>query len=47
MLVAPQIDRISRCVHPLSQLLEEGVVLRAADMPGTDELTPQICTTMA
>ena len=34
VLVAARPDRITRRAHTLSQLLEEGVSFRAADMPG-------------
>ena len=34
ILVAARLDRITRRAHTLSQLLEDGVSIRAADMPG-------------
>jgi hypothetical protein len=34
VLVAARLDRITRRAHALSLLLEEGVAIRAADMPG-------------
>ncbi|WP_144185792.1 recombinase family protein [Elioraea rosea] len=33
VLVAARLDRITRRAHTLSQLLEEGLAIRAADMP--------------
>jgi DNA invertase Pin-like site-specific DNA recombinase len=33
--------------HPLSQLLEDGVSIRAADMPGADDLMMRIYAAMA
>ena len=36
VLVAARLDRITRRAHMLSQLLEEGVAIRAADMPGKE-----------
>jgi DNA invertase Pin-like site-specific DNA recombinase len=47
VLVAARLDRITRRAHTLSQLLEEGVVIRAADMPGADELMLRIYAAMA
>ena len=47
MLVAARLDRITRRAHTLSQLLEEGVSLRAADMPGADDLMLRIYAAMA
>ncbi|MGK7871118.1 recombinase family protein [Falsiroseomonas sp. E2-1-a20] len=47
MLVAARLDRITRRAHTLSQLLEDGVSIRAADMPGDDELMPRIYAAMA
>jgi DNA invertase Pin-like site-specific DNA recombinase len=38
---------ITRRAHTLSQLLEEGVAIRAADMPGADELMLRIYAAMA
>ena len=46
-LVAARLDRISRRAHTLSQLLEDGVALRAADMPDADELMLRIYAAMA
>src|SRR5205085_3518706 len=37
-LVAARLDRITRRAHTLSGLLEEGLSIRAADMPGADDL---------
>ena len=47
VLVAARLDRITRRAHTLSQLLEEGVCIRAADMPGADELMLRIYAAMA
>ena len=46
-LVAARLDRITRRAHTLSQLLEDGVSLRAADMPGADELMLRVYAAMA
>jgi DNA invertase Pin-like site-specific DNA recombinase len=46
-LVAARLDRITRRAHTLSQLLEDGVSIRAADMPGADELMLRIYAAMA
>ena len=42
VLVAARLDRITRRAHTLSQLLEEGVSIRAADMPDADDLMMRI-----
>ncbi|MGG5890555.1 recombinase family protein [Falsiroseomonas sp. HC035] len=34
VLVAARLDRITRWAHTLSQLLEDGTAIRAADIPG-------------
>ena len=47
ILVAARLDRITRRAHTLSQLLEDGVSLRAADMPGADDLMLRIYAAMA
>jgi DNA invertase Pin-like site-specific DNA recombinase len=47
VLVAARLDRITRRAHTLSQLLEEGVAIRAADMPGADVLMLRIYAAMA
>ena len=47
MLVAARLDRITRRAHTLSQLLEDGYSLRAADMPGADDLMMRIYAAMA
>lgn len=47
VLVAARLDRITRRAHTLSQLLEDGVSLRAADMPGADDLMLRIYAAMA
>jgi DNA invertase Pin-like site-specific DNA recombinase len=47
VLVAARLDRITRRAHTLSQLLEEGYAIRAADMPGADDLMIRIYAAMA
>ena len=47
ILVAARLDRITRRAHTLSQLLEDGVSIRAADMPGADDLMMRIYAAMA
>ena len=47
MLVAARLDRITRRAHTLSQLLEDGYSIRAADMPGADDLMMRIYAAMA
>ena len=47
VLVAARLDRITRSAHTLSQLLEEGYAIRAADMPGADDLMLRIYAAMA
>ena len=47
LLVAARLDRITRRAHTLSQLLEDGVSIRAADMPGADDLMLRIYAAMA
>ncbi|MBP0496543.1 recombinase family protein [Pararoseomonas indoligenes] len=47
VLVAARLDRITRRAHTLSQLLEEGLSIRAADMPGADDLMMRVYATMA
>ena len=47
VLVAARLDRITRRAHTLSQLLEDGYSIRAADMPGVDDLTMRIYAAMA
>jgi DNA invertase Pin-like site-specific DNA recombinase len=47
VLMAARLDRITRRAHTLSQLLEDGVAIRAADMPGADELMLRIYAAMA
>jgi DNA invertase Pin-like site-specific DNA recombinase len=47
VLVAGRLDRITRRAHTLSQLLEDGYSIRAADMPGADELMLRIYAAMA
>src|SRR5215218_1730642 len=47
VLVAARLDRITRRAHTLSGLLEEGYQIRAADMPGADDLMIRIYAAMA
>jgi DNA invertase Pin-like site-specific DNA recombinase len=47
VLVAARLDRITRRAHTLSQLLEEGIAIRAADMPGADDLMMRVYAAMA
>lgn len=47
VMVAARLDRITRRAHTLSQLLEDGVSIRAADMPGADDLMMRIYAAMA
>jgi DNA invertase Pin-like site-specific DNA recombinase len=47
VLAAARLDRITRRAHTLSQLLEEGYSVRAADMPGADDLMMRIYAAMA
>jgi DNA invertase Pin-like site-specific DNA recombinase len=47
VLVAARLDRITRRAHTLSQLLEDGYSIRAADMPGADDLMMRIYAAMA
>jgi len=47
ILVAARLDRITRRAHTLSQLLEDGISIRAADMPGDDDLMMRIYAAMA
>ena len=47
VLVAARLDRITRRAHTLSQLLEDGISIRAADMPGADDLMMRIYGAMA
>jgi DNA invertase Pin-like site-specific DNA recombinase len=47
ILVAARLDRITRRAHTLSQLLEEGIAIRAADMPGADDLMMRVYAAMA
>ena len=47
VLVAARLNRITRRAHTLSQLLEDGVSIRAADMPGADDLMMRIYAAMA
>ena len=46
-LVAARLDRITRRAHMLSQLLEDGYSIRAAAMPGADDLMIRIYAAMA
>lgn len=47
VLVAARLDRITRRAHTLSQLLEDGVSTRAADMPGADDLMMRVYAALA
>lgn len=47
VLVAARLDRITRRAHTLSGLLEEGISIRAADMPGADDLMMRVYAAMA
>ncbi len=47
ILVAARLDRITRRAHTLSQMLEDGISIRAADMPGADDLMMRIYAAMA
>lgn len=47
VLVATRLDRITRRAHTLSGLLEEGHQIRAADMPGADDLMMRVYAAMA
>ena len=42
-----RLDRITRRAHILAQLLEDGISIRAADMPGTDDLSMRVHAAMA
>ena len=42
VLAAARLDRITRRAHTLSQLLEDGYSVRAADMPGADDLMMRV-----
>jgi len=46
-LVAARLDLITRHAHTLWQLLEDGISIRAADMPGADDLMMRIYAAMA
>src|SRR4051794_15399394 len=47
VLAAARLDRVTRRAHTLSQLLEDGYSIRAADMPGADDLMLRIYAAMA
>jgi DNA invertase Pin-like site-specific DNA recombinase len=47
VLVAARLDRITRRAHTLSGLLEDGISIRAADMPGADDLMMRVYAAMA
>jgi DNA invertase Pin-like site-specific DNA recombinase len=47
VLVAARLDRVTRRAHTLSGLLEEGISIRAADMPGADDLMMRVSAAMA
>ena len=44
--MAARLDRITRRAHTLSELLEEGLSIRAADMPGADDLMMRVYAAM-
>jgi DNA invertase Pin-like site-specific DNA recombinase len=47
VLVAARLNRITRRTHTLLGLLEEGVSVQGADMPGADELMMQVYAAIA
>ncbi len=47
VLAAARLDRITRRAHTLSQLLEDSYSIRAADMPGADDLMMRVYAAMA
>ncbi len=47
VLASARLDRITRRAHTLSQLLEDGYSVRAADMPGADDLMMRVYAAMA
>jgi hypothetical protein len=47
VLATVRLDRITRRAHTLSKLLEDGYSVRAADMPGADDLMMRIYAAMA
>ena len=47
VLAAARLDRITRRAHTLSQLLEDGYSVRAADMPDADDLMMRIDAAVA
>ena len=47
VFAAARLDRITRRAHTLSQLLEDGYSVRAADMPGADDLMMRVYAAMA
>jgi DNA invertase Pin-like site-specific DNA recombinase len=47
VLTVARLDRVTRRAHTLSRLLEEGYAVRAADMPGADDLMMRIYAAMA
>jgi DNA invertase Pin-like site-specific DNA recombinase len=47
VLAAARLDRITPRAHTLSQLLEDGYSIRAADMPGADDLMMRVYAAMA
>jgi hypothetical protein len=47
VLVAARLDRITRRAHTLSLLLKDGISIRAADMPGADDLMIRVYAAMA
>jgi DNA invertase Pin-like site-specific DNA recombinase len=47
VLAVARLDRVTRRAHTLSRLLEEGYAVRAADLPGADDLMMRIYAAMA
>lgn len=47
IVIAARLDRITRRPYTLSQLLEDGYSIRAADMPGAENLMMRIYAAMA
>ena len=45
--MAARLDGITRRANTLSELLQEGLSIRAADMPGAGHLTMQVYAAMA
>jgi hypothetical protein len=47
ILTTARLDGITRRAHTLSQLLKDGYSIRAADMPGADDLMMRVYAAMA